>query len=386
MNRLFSLAFVGLLLCGNAHAARHQDLGELHSRISSLEKQLGQNEASRNEAADALRESEVAISNTMRRLRSLDGQERDANASLVRLQGETAKVRDGIRLQQDLLGKLLYQRYLYGEQEYLKLLLDSQDPNQVARRLEYLTYISRARAAMLRNLRANLKELDTLTASTRDKKSELDDILSKQRLQKQELEKEKAQRKTVLDRVSGEIGKQRKEISRLKRDEARLKRLVERIGKTARRSSAGQIRNERLPDASLDSSPFAKLKGKLSLPVRGVLLNRFGASRMNGGLVWKGLFIRAATGQDVKVIAAGRVVFADWLRGFGNIIIVDHGDGYMSLYGDNETLLRKVGDNVHGGDVIAEVGNSGGNAESGLYFELRNQGVPLDPMKWVTVK
>ncbi|MHB1099617.1 MAG: murein hydrolase activator EnvC family protein, partial [Burkholderiales bacterium] len=95
---------------------------------------------------------------------------------------------------------------------------------------------------------------------------------------------------------------------------------------------------------------------------------------------------RAATGQDVKVIAAGRVVFADWLRGFGNIIIVDHGDGYMSLYGDNETLLKKVGENVHGGDVIAEVGNSGGNAESGLYFELRNQGVPLDPMKWVTVK
>ncbi len=358
----------------------------MHSRISSLEKQLGRNEASRNEAADALRESEVAISNTMRRLRTLDGQERDANASLVRLQGETARVRDSIRLQQDLLGKLLYQRYLYGEQEYLKLLLDSQDPNQVARSLEYLTYISRARAAMLRNLRVNLKELDTLTASTRDKKNELDDILSKQRLQKQELEKEKAQRKAVLDRVSGEIGKQRKEISRLKRDEARLKRLVERIGKTARRSSAGQIRNERLPDASLDSSPFAKLKGKLSLPVRGVLLNRFGASRMNGGLVWKGLFIRAATGQDVKVIAAGRVVFADWLRGFGNIIIVDHGDGYMSLYGDNETLLRKVGDNVHGGDVIAEVGNSGGNAESGLYFELRNQGVPLDPMKWVTVK
>ncbi len=384
MKSAFRLAFLGLALCVEAHAARHQDLNDLHSRITTLEKKLGQNEASRSEAADALRESEVAISNTMRRLRDLDRQEIDANADLAKLQEETAKARENIGLQRDLLGKLLYLRYLHGEQEYLKLLLDAENPDQAARNLRYLAYISKARAGMLKDMKGNLEELDKLVASTREKKAELDDILSKERLQKQELEKEKAQRKTVLAKVSMEIGRQRKEISRLKQDELRLKRLVERIGR--QRPASAQIRNEKLPDASLDNSPFGKLRGKLSLPVKGVLTNRFGSPRLNGGLVWKGLFIRAATGTEVRAVAAGRVVFADWLRGFGNIIILDHGGGYMSLYGDNETLLKKVGDRVHGGDAIAEVGNSGGNAESGLYFELRDQGVPLDPMKWVTVK
>lgn len=383
MKLALSIAAAALMLSGEAYAAKHQDLGELHSRISRLEKKLGRSEASRSEAADALRESEVAISNTTRKLRELDDREREANASLARLQEETAKVRESIALQQNLLGKLLYQRYLQGEQEYLKLLLNSRDPNQVARNLRYFSYISRARADMLARMRGNLAELDTLFSSTRDKKAELDDILAKQQMQKQELEKEKAQRKTVLQRVSADIGRQRKEISRLKRDELRLKQLVERIG--SRRPAPG-VRNEKLPDASFDSTPFRKLKGKLSLPVKGVLTNRFGAPRLNGGIQWKGIFIRAETGQEVKAIAAGRVVFADWLRGFGNIIILDHGDGYMSLYADNETLLRKVGERVHGGEDIAEVGNSGGNSESGLYFELRDQGVPLDPMKWVTVK
>ncbi len=384
MKPFFYLALGGLFFWTEADAARHQDLNELHSRISKLEKKLGQNEASRNEAADALKESEVAISNTIRKMRALDEKERETGASLQALQEQTGKVRKSIALQQQLLGNLLYQRYLNGEQEYLKLLLDSKDPDQAARNLTYLAYVSKARADMLKEMSRNLSELDSLVSSTREKKSELDDIISNQRRQKLELEKEKAQRKTVLARVSAEIGRQRKEISRLKQNELRLKRLVESIGR--RRPKAGLARNESLPDASLDSNPFRELKGKLRLPVRGVIANRFGAPRLNGGLVWKGLFIRAATGEEVRAIAAGRVVFADWLRGFGNIIILDHGNGYMSLYADNETLLKKVGEKVHGGEGIAEVGNSGGNEESGLYFELRDQGVPLDPMKWVTVK
>ena len=190
----------------------------------------------------------------------------------------------------------------------------------------------------------------------------------------------------MLAGISAQIGKQKEELSRLKRDEQRLKRLFERIGKSAKHAPSPVLKNESVPEATQEKKPFAKLKGQLRLPVKGILTNRFGAPRMNGGLVWKGLFIRAATGEEVRAIAAGRVVFADWLRGFGNIIILDHGDGYMSLYGDNETLLKNVGEWVRGGEVIAEVGNSGGNSESGLYFELREQGVPLDPMKWVNVK
>ncbi len=120
--------------------------------------------------------------------------------------------------------------------------------------------------------------------------------------------------------------------------------------------------------------------------MRGELANRFGGPRADGGVTWKGLFIRSSTGGDVKAVAGGRVVFADWLRGFGNLMIVDHGNSYMSLYGNNETNHKQVGDTVRGGDTIASVGNSGSNPESGLYFELRHQGKPFDPLNWVRIK
>ena len=120
------------------------------------------------------------------------------------------------------------------------------------------------------------------------------------------------------------------------------------------------------------------------MPVKGVVSNKFGSARPDSTVLWKGLFLRAAANQPVKAVAAGRVVFADWLRGFGNLLILDHGKGYMSLYGNNETLYKQVGDVLRGGDTIAAVGNSGGNEESGLYFELRHEGQPMDPMKWIS--
>ncbi len=142
-----------------------------------------------------------------------------------------------------------------------------------------------------------------------------------------------------------------------------------------------------MPDASTDGNPFSALKGRLSLPVRGELANRFGSPRDDGGLTWKGLFIRSAIGEDVKAIARGRIVFADWLRGFGNLLIVDHGGSYMSLYGNNETIRKQVGDSVRSGETIATVGNSSDiNPDSGLYFELRHQGKPFDPLNWVRIK
>jgi septal ring factor EnvC (AmiA/AmiB activator) len=128
------------------------------------------------------------------------------------------------------------------------------------------------------------------------------------------------------------------------------------------------------------------MKGKLHLPVRGELAGRFGARRAEGGAIWKGLFIRTAEGTEVHAVASGSVVFSDWLRGFGNLMIVDHGDGFLSVYGNNESLLLQAGETVKSGEVIATVGNSGGNPESGLYFELRHQGQAFDPLKWASLR
>lgn len=370
-----------------APKADKENLKQLRNRIETLQKELASKEESKSEAADALRESERAISDANRKLLELAREQREASNRLNQLQVQSGQIKHNIEAQQTQLGQLLYRQYLGGQQEYLRLLLNQQDPNQIARELHYYGYISRARAQGIKTLRLNLGQLDTLTLESREKSAEIAAIQAEQAAQKKHLEREKAEHKKLLTRISSQVDKQRREISKLKRDETRLSRLVEKIGKLlSRRESSPPLSNNRLPDASVDGNPFASLKGRLSLPVRGELVNRFGSPRSDGGVTWKGLFIRSSSGSEIKAIAGGQVVFADWLRGFGNLMIVDHGGSYMSLYGNNETLYKRVGDTLQGGDTIATVGNSGGNPDSGLYFELRHQGKPFDPLSWVTIK
>jgi septal ring factor EnvC (AmiA/AmiB activator) len=374
----------------------NEDLKQLRGRIETLQKELADTEESKSEVADALRESERAVIAANRKLAGLTREHHEANNKLSQIQAQSKQVARDIEAQQLRLGKLLHQQYLTGggQTEYLSLLLNQQDPNEIARNLHYYGYLSRARLEGINALRANVQRLDILTRESREKSLEIGAIQTKQAEHKKYLEQEKIEHAKLLERISSQADQQRREISKLKRDEERLTRLVERIAKllaqkkrsAPRATTPGPLNNERLPDASADGSPFSSLKGRLSLPVRGELANRFGGPRADGGVTWKGLFIRSATGGDVKAIAGGRVVFADWLRGFGNLMILDHGNSYMSLYSNNEINHKQVGDSVRGGDTIASVGNSGGNAESGLYFELRHQGKPFDPLNWVRIK
>lgn len=380
-----------LLLSHSIYAAppksNPEDLKQLRQRIDALQKDLASKEESRSEAADALRESEQAISGASRKLAELAQEQRAANGSLSQLQTRSNTVKSDIDRQQLQLAKLLYRQYVGGQHEYLRLLLNQQDPNLIARELHYYNYLSRAHIESINALRTSLEQLDELTRESHNKSLEIKAIQAEQAKQKKHLEQEKAGHKKLLASISLQVEQQRREISKLKRDEERLSRLVERIGKLlAQKNRASTLSNSRLPDASTDGNPFAALKGRLSLPIRGELINRFGSRRADGGMTWKGLFIRAPSGEEVKSIAGGRVVFADWLRGFGNLMIVDHGSGYMSLYGNNESIHKRVGDSVKSGDTIAAVGNSGGNADSGLYFELRHQGKPFDPLNWVKIK
>ena len=370
-----------------ANANQQEDLENLRKRIAAVQDEMDKTSESKNEAADALRESERAISNSNRKLAQLAAKQRAADQKLVKLQIRRNQLKSDLTGQQALLGKLLYQQYLGGKHEYLKLLLNGQDPNQVARDLVYYQYIARDRTTWLTSLRKNLSDLDSISTSTRDQRAELASLRDEQTAQKTTLEKEKRARKLTLGRISQQLHQQRREINRLQRDESRLARLVGKLTLVlAEPNSTNVFRNDSLPDNRFDERPFDQLKGKLTLPVRGVITNHFGAPRPDSTVQWKGLFVRTSAGQAVKAIAAGRVVFADWLRGFGNLLIIDHGEGYMSLYGDNETLFKQVGDVIQGGDTIATVGNTGGNEEFGLYFELRYESKPLDPMKWMARK
>lgn len=375
---------------GTASAARTageatQELRDLRGRLEALQKRLAAAEESQGEAADALKGSERAISEANRALRELGQRSEEVNRRAFELDAEARAIQSALEMQQGLLAQLLYQQYVGTQVNALRLALSGEDPNRIARNLHYLGYVTRARAGLIGEIQQNLARVGQIARETGQQARELAALAAEQKEQRQRLEEEKRARARVLSRISQDIQSQRREIGTLRRNESRLTRLIEQLGRiiSRPRTPAPRMRNERVPERSAHSAAFEELKGRLALPVRGELGNRFGSPRPDGGPAWKGVFIVARAGEEVRAVASGRVVFADWLRGFGNLLILDHGGAYMSLYGNNETLYRRVGDEIQGGAVIATVGNSGGNADSGLYFELRHQGRPLDPLSWV---
>jgi septal ring factor EnvC (AmiA/AmiB activator) len=373
---------------GAANATQaQQELRELRERIGALKKKLAAAEETRSEASDALRESEQAISEANRELRLLARQSRESAARLAVLRKSSAETGAALNGQQQLLARMLRQQYMQGEPEAFRLILGRVDPNDMARQLHYLSYVARARAQLVGGLRDNLRELDRLQQEIAVEMQAIARIAAGQTAQKKRLEAEKRARADVLARVSRDIHAGRKQIRVLQNNENRLTRLVEQLARLVRKPPAGRprTRNEAVP-ADSGGQAFATLRGLLALPVRGELGSRFGSPRSGGGLTWKGLFIAARAGEDVRAVAAGRVVYADWLRGFGNLLIIDHGDNYMTLYANAEALLKQVGDRIRGGEAVATVGNSGGNAESGLYFEMRHEGKPFDPLNWVNLR
>lgn len=374
--------------------AKREELKGLQERIQALQKDLAKTEGSRADAAEELRETEQAISDANRRLRELNGERARAQASLDHLNLQSQKLSSRIAAQQAQLGRLFTRQYYAGETDALRHLLSGDDPNQLARDAHYLGLLSHAKAGLIRDLGGILEEKKHLASLAHDKTAELAEIEKNQQRERSGLVEQQKQRQAVLARISDRIKTQRREVEKLKRDEKRLARLIEGLGRivakpkppASSRAQAPALRNERTPDAALPADAFARQKGRLALPTRGELANGFGTPRQDGGTTWKGVFIRADGGAEVKAIAPGRIVFADWLRGFGNLAIVDHGDGYLSVYGNNESLYKAVGDPVKAGETIASVGNSGGNPETGLYFELRHLGQPIDPLKWVSLR
>lgn len=402
------LACLGFSAQAHANAAKSKaELDAIHKKIEALNKELNTSREAHKDAADELKDSEKAISEANRKLHQLNQQEKKNRDTLAALEKQQTELLEKLDAQRQLLGKQLYQQYLHGQQNHLQIILQQEDPNEIARQLHYFSYVSKARTDLIAGMQDNLKQMTEINEKTNEALKDIETLKIAQEEERKSLVAQKAERSKVLKKLSSQIANQRNEINKLKRDEKRLASLVERLAKIAREQAAAKRRqaeaakqkstdakttsktvakNQALPSSQYDGSNFAALKGKLNLPVRGEVTNRYGAARQDTGISWKGLFIRAAEGSEVKSVAKGSVVFADWLRGFGNLIIIDHGDGYMSLYGNNQALLKNLGDDVKGGDTIASVGNTGGNESAGVYFELRRQSKPFDPMAWSVVR
>ena len=329
------------------------------------------------EARDALRDSERAISNANRTLGALEAEGQRLRAEATQLAERRRALERTLAERQAAIERMLAARYAGGGPDALRVALSGDDPSALSRTLYYLGYVSRAAASLIAAHRAGIAELERLAGEAEAQHDRLLAVERASRVDRQKILAERRERRRVLAHIVGELRKSRKEIRVLRADEARLARLIERIGR---------ILVESVPEPGDRHVTFSTLRGQLRLPVRGELTGRFGAPRGAAGTEAKGVFIRAPEGQPVRAIAGGKVVYADWMRGFGNLLIVDHGEAYLSIYANNESLLKQVGDSVAPGDTVATTGASGGNEESGLYFELRHLGRAFDPLRWVKLK
>jgi len=270
------------------------------------------------------------------------------------------------------LARYVRAAYATGRQDQFKLLLNQENPATLSRALTYYSYFNRQRAERIQALATVLDELADIKENITRDTERLAELREQKAAARQRLDDQRQRRLALIADLARELGDQDARLARLRQDEQKLTELV-----------AGLARElADIPPAEIREVPFHMLKGKLPWPSVGKIRHKFGTPRGTGDLSWQGVLVAAQPGTPVHAVSHGRVAFADWLRGFGLLMIIEHGDGYMSLYGHSESLLKEVGDWVEAGEVIARVGDTGGRDRSGLYFEIRHGGTPVDPVSW----
>lgn len=356
-----------------------EQLKTLRGRIEVLQHSLNETRDERDQARAQLREVERAIGRLVQEQKRLQAQLKTENGKLQALRARAQRHRAELAVHTESLGGEVRAAYAMGRQEYLKLLLNQQDPASLARVHAYYRYLTQARAARIGEMRASLAQLTVLEQQISERTRALNALRATQTEQQQSLKDSRAQRATLVAGLNQKLSSQSHNLERLRRDEQALARLLRELSTV-------------LADAPKPPAPigpgarFRDFQGKLPLPVKGRILAHHGDPKNVGDVRWKGVFLAAEEGREVHAVFRGRVAYADWLRGFGMLMILDHGDGYMTLYGHNQSFSKSVGDWVEAGQAIAHVGNSGGNAQSGLYFEIRHQGEPRNPLQWCRVR
>nr|VFJ53058.1 MAG: Septal ring factor EnvC, activator of murein hydrolases AmiA and AmiB [Candidatus Kentron sp. FM]VFJ56346.1 MAG: Septal ring factor EnvC, activator of murein hydrolases AmiA and AmiB [Candidatus Kentron sp. FM]VFK11180.1 MAG: Septal ring factor EnvC, activator of murein hydrolases AmiA and AmiB [Candidatus Kentron sp. FM] len=344
------------------------ELTVIEKMIRAVSSRLGYARSERDIAEKKLRTTEIAIGRLAKESREIEFERRKQQKQLKELRRQRNRKTKELAMQRRDLARQILFSYAMGRQDYLKIFLNQEDPSKMARVLTYYRYFNRARAEQINETRLRLDRLGILEQEIDRKTLLLDELKRTKEQAGRNLKKLFERRKAVVAKIEGEISRDDRQLARLEQNKNRIEGLIT------------NIRRESKPFEN--KKPFRNLRGRLEWPTVGLLLNDFGAKRDVGGLRWQGVRIAANTGQPVRAISHGRVVFADWLRGFGLLLIIDHGNGYMSLYGQNQSLYKQPGEQVETGEVIAGVGNSGAQGADGLYFEIRHQGRPRNPALW----
>lgn len=368
-----------MLACGATAAAqdaladvKEHELEDVRERISDLKQSMDKRAAERDRVTAELQGIEVAISEQRMHIKEIEREQRYVEGKKQQLDGDFAEREAHLQQQSTQLAAQVRAAYMSGSQEKIKLLLNQHDPATLGRVMAYYRYLNDYRAENILVVMQQIRRLDELRARIAVEAARLAELARSRYSVLGRLNNSQESRQTLLASLRKKIASEGQEIERLAAQEKDLTRLI------------GELTNI-LSDYPISSErPFSEHHGRLTWPVAGMLVHDFGQPRVGDKLKWNGVVLAAPRGQEVRAVYHGRVVFADWLVGMGLLVIVDHGEGYMTLYGYNETILKSTGDWVAPGDVIATVGDSGGQQQPGLYFELRRGTRVVDPRGWVT--
>lgn len=347
------------------------ELEAVRERIQALQAELQREGRRRTRAEKKLQEVEQAEQTARRKLQDLRRQSAAAKRRQTKLREQEQLQQDALDRQRVMLASQLRMAYINGDAEWLRVVLSQQDAAVLGRRMTYYGYLSRQRQAAIAQLRNALTEIAETRRQLREEMRRLSRLEAAAADQLEDIANTRADRARVVARIREGMATRDQEIAELRAQEAELGQLVAALAK----------RLPAMPD--VDAEPFAGQAAQLDWPADGPLLKKFGQARADGSLRWNGVLLGAPAGSEVRAVYHGRVVFSDWLAGMGLLTIVEHDGGYMSLYGHNQDLLKEVGEWVAPGEAIAHVGDSGGQANAGLYFEIRKDGQPVDPRNWV---
>ncbi len=370
---LLSIAPSQSLLADDATLSKEAKLQQLKKQIRDVRNTLTKSTSQKNKLQLQLQKSETAIGKISLSLTKLASQLKQQKRELQARQQEKKIQSSELQQQQQLLAQQIRASYAMGNQGYAKILLNQEDPSAIGRTLIYYDYLNQSRTRSIKTIDERIEALSRLESEILHKQQQIQTAQQQRKKEKASLEEKRHSRQQILTRIEKDIKNQAQRLVQLEEARKALEALL---------ASLSEALSDIPPDTG-DIKPFYQLKGKLIYPANGRMKNHFGKRRKGGNLKWQGVVINARTGAQVKAVHHGRIAFSDWLRGFGLLVIIDHGDGYMTLYGHNESLFKDVGEWVETGEAVATVGESGGQSDVGLYFEIRKNGKPLNPRPWL---
>ena len=384
-------------------SAAQEQLEQVNKDVAELKKLMQQLQKEKSGAQQDLQKTETEMGTLEKQVQELQQELKGTESELKRLDEEKKKLQSARTEQQKLIAIQVRAAYQSGEQEPLRLLLNQQQPEKFSRSLTYYEYLGKARLEQLATFNETLRQLDNVELAIVTQQTQLTAQKAELDQQREQLSGLRQERRKTLAKLNQEYSARDRKLKARQQEQAELAKVLKTIEETLARQAreAEQARQQALleqqasspakaPAGPLVSSagsnfggPMSKARGKLPWPVNGRLIAKFGSAR--GGdsrSSWDGVMISAAAGSPVKAVHGGRVVFADWLRGAGLLVILDHGDGFLTLYGHNQSLLKNAGEVVEAGEAISTVGNSGGQETPALYFAIRQQGRPTNPVQW----